>query len=106
MPYVLKTVKPRVFSSKRINAFLTNKQISVRKGAIRKGATHSFSLTKFYKDNEVPNAIVNEYCKKDKYLNGKLIRYHVHLIFQRNIITLQFQRKQAEGVLLTNQAIL
>lgn len=67
MPYVLKTVKPRVFSSKRINAFLTNKQISVRKGA-----THSFSLTKFYKDNEVPNAIVNEYCKKRQILERQI----------------------------------
>lgn len=67
MPYVLKIVKPRIFSSKRINAFLTNKQISVRKGA-----THSFSLTKFYKDNEVPNAIVNEYCKKRQILERQI----------------------------------
>lgn len=67
MPYVLKTVKPRIFSSKRINAFLTNKQISVRKGA-----KHSFSLTKFYKNNEVPNAIVNTYCKKRQILERQI----------------------------------
>lgn len=63
MPYVLKTVKPRVFSSKRINAFLTNKQISVRKGA-----THSFLLTKFYNDDEVPNTIVDAYNTKSRIL--------------------------------------
>lgn len=63
MPYVLKTVKPRIFSSKRINAFLTNKQIS-----LRKGATHSFLLTKFYNDDEIPNAIINTYCKNRQIL--------------------------------------
>lgn len=59
MPYVLKTIKPRIFSSKRINAFLTNKQISVKKGA-----THNFSLTKFYNDSEIPNVVANAYRGK------------------------------------------